>query len=109
MIFSSSSYKICSTHSMSMFMHEYDRFMSIDHCLRCETRRLLTATAQTNGRFLSPRVFSAYYTPFTKFRGFLVLINTFMRLRRKNAWDGKNSVELNETLNRDPEEYSFNI
>ena len=43
-----------------------------------------------SGRFWSPRVFSAYYTPFSKSRRFLTLINAFLRLRRKKAWDGKN-------------------
>ena len=39
---------------------------------------------------LSPSVFSAYYTLFSKSRRFLALINAFLRLRRKKAWDGEN-------------------
>ena len=41
------------------------------------------------GRFCSPCVFSAYYTPFSKSRRFLTLINVFLHLRHKKAWDGK--------------------
>ena len=41
------------------------------------------------GRFWSPRVISAYYSPFSKSCRFLTLINAFLRLRRKKAWDGK--------------------
>ena len=44
---------------------------------------------QFSGRFLSPRVISAYYTPFSKSRRFLTLINAFLCLRRKKEWDGK--------------------
>ena len=46
------------------------------------------------GRFWSPRVFSAYYTLFSKSRRFLPLINDFLRLRLKKAWDGKKSKQL---------------
>ena len=42
-----------------------------------------------SGRFWSPRVISAYYTRLSKSRRFLTLINAFLRLRRKKAWDGK--------------------
>ena len=44
---------------------------------------------QFSGRFLSPRVFEAYYTPFSKSHRFLTLINAFLRRWRKKAWDGK--------------------
>ena len=45
-----------------------------------------------SGRFLSPRVFSAYFTPFSKSRRFLTLINAFLCLRRKKEWDGKKFI-----------------
>ena len=41
------------------------------------------------GRFWSPHVISAYYTPFSKSCRFFTLVNAFLRLRRKKAWDGK--------------------
>ena len=41
------------------------------------------------GRFWSPRVISAYYSPFSKSCRFLTLINAFLSLRRKKVWDGK--------------------
>ena len=41
------------------------------------------------GCFWSPRVISAYYTPFSKSLRFLTLINAYLCLRRKKAWDGK--------------------
>ena len=41
------------------------------------------------GRFWSPRVISAYYTPFSKSLRFLTLINAYLCLRRKKAWDRK--------------------
>ena len=46
------------------------------------------------GRLWSPRVFSAYYTTFSKSRGFLTLINDFLRRRRKKDWDGKKLKQL---------------
>ena len=39
------------------------------------------------GRYLSPRVISAYYTPSSKSRRSLTLCNAFLRLRRKKALD----------------------
>ena len=44
---------------------------------------------QFSGRFLSPRVFSAYNTLFSKSRRFLTLINAFLCLRHQKEWDGK--------------------
>ena len=44
-----------------------------------------------SGRFLIPRVFSAYITLLiSKSRRFLTLINAFLRLRRKRHGTGKN-------------------
>ena len=42
--------------------------------------------------FEAPHVFSAYYTPLSKSRRFLTLINAFLRLRSKKAWDGKKCI-----------------
>jgi hypothetical protein len=39
------------------------------------------------GRYLIPRVISAYYTPSSKSRRSLTLCNAFLRLRRKKALD----------------------
>ena len=52
------------------------------------------STHQFSGRFLSPRVFSAYCTPFSKSRRFLTFINAFLRLRCRKAWDGEKMIIL---------------
>ena len=43
------------------------------------------------GRFCSPHVFSHYYTQILKSCRFFTLSNAFLHLRRKKAWDGKNT------------------
>ena len=51
-----------------------------------ETGNRKMSAHQFSGRFLSPRVFSAYYTPFSKSRRFLTLINAFLCLRHQKEW-----------------------
>ena len=51
--------------------------------------RTHTDSISVFGRFWSPRVFPAYYALVSKSRRFLTLINAFLCLRRKKAWDGK--------------------
>ena len=53
------------------------------------------------GRYLSPRVISAYYTPSSKSRRSLTLCNAFLRLRRRKPLDRekiKKEIEVLLTL-----------
>ena len=56
---------------------------------KLETGNRKMSAHQFSGRFLSPRVFPAYNTLFSKSRRFLTLINAFLCLRHQKEWDGK--------------------
>ena len=66
---------------------------------------------QFPGRFLNPRVFSAYYTPLPKSRRFLTLINVFLRLRRKRHGTGKNDkfVRFSDNFAETPPSSQYKI
>ena len=68
----------------------------LDNCICCTSVPRIKAAGNSArnqdsgiGRFLRPRVFSAYHTPFSKSRRFLTLINAFLCFRHQKEWDGK--------------------
>ena len=58
-------------------------------CSRWKVKSMTVSAQQFSGQFLSPYVFSPYYTPSSKSRRFLTFMNTFLRLRHKKAWEEK--------------------
>ena len=72
-----------------------------------ESGNLKMSAHQFSGRFLSPHVFSAYNTLFSKSRRFLTLINAFLRLWRKKAWDGKKFMILLMNTSRSCDNHNF--
>ena len=65
---------------------------------KAETGNRKMSAHQFSGRFKSPRVFSAYNTPFSKSRRFLTLINAFLCLRHQKEWDGKKLLHILNTV-----------